>query len=334
MKDNADRIASAEKRGTLPYFLRDNITLDEATGAYIFKHAKPQKPSLQDAYPEEWRKKNLAIAEARHKARTEEEIDDIQDFWDCRTIQNELNAINGSLSKGEKWLQNGNVFTVVPTGKAYNAATDLKGEIQISKKKQYDTTNSILRDAASAIRKIKTGRTNEINRFEARSIGTVWHEITHNRNVFGNMGLSDIERDAMEMMNEFVARHTLPEFYERMGVKRKDIPFPEFMTHRENTGYEPMVQAYQYIINTLGLDMGLAVQRAGFGLFYTKYALQKQTAIDALIEACIYNIKTPKGKTLTNRTIESLVVASRDNLFPNFFPKIDKILKKYGLIIE
>lgn len=57
VKDNADRIEDATKRGTLPYFLKDNL-------AFTKKHPKPLT--------------TLEKAKLRHEARTQAEIDSIK----------------------------------------------------------------------------------------------------------------------------------------------------------------------------------------------------------------------------------------------------------------
>lgn len=78
-------------------------------------------------------------------------------------------------------------------------------------------------------------------------MATFWHEITHNRNKRGNMVLTDTQRSYMELANEFVARKTLPEFYKTLGCK--ETPHPQYITNRNSTGYNRMVNNYDFVIN-------------------------------------------------------------------------------------
>lgn len=64
IRDNEDRINAAEKRGSLPYFIRDNRDDVE----------KVMHPKLRKKTP-------LEIAAERHAARTEDDIKDIQKRW-------------------------------------------------------------------------------------------------------------------------------------------------------------------------------------------------------------------------------------------------------------
>lgn len=69
-KDNEERIERAEKRGTLPYFIRDNR--DEVNRILEDKKGDKRKKTPQE------------IAAERHAARTPEEIERIQHIWNRR----------------------------------------------------------------------------------------------------------------------------------------------------------------------------------------------------------------------------------------------------------
>ncbi len=64
VRDNAERIEKVEKRGTQPYFIRDNKEVIEG----ILK-------------PKEAKKTALEVAKERHAARTQEDIDRIKHKW-------------------------------------------------------------------------------------------------------------------------------------------------------------------------------------------------------------------------------------------------------------
>ena len=65
--DNRERIESAESSNKLPYFIRDNKEIVEMI-----------------IHPELHKKTTLQIAKERHKARTTEDIKEIQDRWDAK----------------------------------------------------------------------------------------------------------------------------------------------------------------------------------------------------------------------------------------------------------
>ena len=70
-EDNSERLQQANKRGTLPYFIRDNYTVSkkgELTPIFARQKSQP-KLSIQE------------VAKARQKARTQEEIKDIKRRW-------------------------------------------------------------------------------------------------------------------------------------------------------------------------------------------------------------------------------------------------------------
>ena len=71
VRDNADKIAEARERGTEPYFLANN---KQAVDDIL--HPKPKELTT------------LEKAELRHKARTQEQIDDIKKRWNARRAVN------------------------------------------------------------------------------------------------------------------------------------------------------------------------------------------------------------------------------------------------------
>lgn len=82
VKDNEERITTAEKRGTQPYFIRENKE-------YIQGILKPRE-SVSNANnsntPQEVKKTPQEIAAERHAARTKEDIDRIQSEWNTNRL--------------------------------------------------------------------------------------------------------------------------------------------------------------------------------------------------------------------------------------------------------
>lgn len=90
IRDNEDRINTAEKRGKLPYFIRDNRDDVE----YIL-------------HPELRKKTALEIAAERHAARTASDIKNIQDRWDAK-LQRDANTkmvANNVLKVAQQWSE-------------------------------------------------------------------------------------------------------------------------------------------------------------------------------------------------------------------------------------
>ncbi len=87
IKDNAERIEKAEKRGTQPYFIVDNKKVVEG----ILKPSEPKKTALE-------------VAKERHAARTQEDITDIKTRWEQRIEQLETQStLNEVAEKAASW---------------------------------------------------------------------------------------------------------------------------------------------------------------------------------------------------------------------------------------
>ena len=115
--------------------------------------------------------------------------------------------------------------------------------------------------------------------------------------------------DVMEMMNEFVARKTLPDFYKKMGCST--VPHPEFINNRASTGYNRRVLGYDFIISKLGLDADKVLQSAKKNLFNLKYTEQETTATQALLDGGLDKFKRLDGKPLGKAQLKKLVAMCR-----------------------
>lgn len=219
-------------------------------------------------------------------------------------VDSTFKEINAKMSKGSRWFENGDLRLELETDPDNNGSTYMNGRLLL--------TQDIKDKVMSALGKIGKGESANITREEAQAIGTFWHEITHNRHITttdrgnaGKKGSTTVKE--MELANEWVARHTLDEFYSTLGVKK--TPYPEFMTNRDNTGYNSMVTNYDYAIDKLGLDRTKALATVKQYLFNGNYITQAEGLKNGLLDA---GIKKADGSTPTAREMTSLLVKIRD----------------------
>ena len=234
-------------------------------------------------------------------------------------VDETLKLINAEF-KTEKWFEHGDCI-LTPTRKSgVNGFTYMDGRISL-------TPERLVR-VKSAMGKIGQGKSDEISFEEADAMATFWHEITHNRNIPGNMYTTSTQTDIMEMMNEFVARKTLPDFYKKMGCPA--TPHPEFINNRDSTGYNRRVLGYDFVISKLGLDPDKVLQSAKKNLFALKYTEQETTAIQALLDGGLDKFKGTNGKKLGKVQIKKLVAMCRKGMstttIENYL-KNEKIIK-------
>ena len=195
-----------------------------------------------------------------------------------------------------------------------NGYTRLDGNIYLKK--------AILKDCINAFKKIQKNQSIEnealkekLTRKEERSLATLWHEINHNMHStqydsqhWGK--LSDLNKYYMETANEFVARKTLPDFYEALGG---EMSYPEFMNSRENTGYNPWVLKYEKAIEDYDLDESVVIDTVKQGLYEGDYHKQKANLINGLIVGGQY--VDDETKTCYNKITPTQAKKIVDNLF-------------------
>lgn len=177
-------------------------------------------------------------------------------------ISQALTDIEGASSS--KWFANvksGKVEILKETNPKNNGSTTRDGRIWLTEGR----TNRV----RTCLRKIGQGYADLVTKEEADALATLWHEITHNMHVgFDSAGAKmSKSRRFMELANEWVARHTLPDFYERLGVAPKSMPHKEFMKKRTSTGYDGMVTSYDHVIGHMGLDRDAIMNTAKKKLF-------------------------------------------------------------------
>jgi len=176
------------------------------------------------------------------------------------------------LKQKNDWFVNPLKHIEKETNAKNNGSTNMKGTIYLKER--------ILQDCIDSINNIKNGKENTFE--QERSMATLWHEITHNRNKPGLMVMTNLQRRFMELANEFVARNTLPEFFEALGG---DLKNKILMESRENTGYNSWVMAYQKVIDNYGLDKQEVVSYVKEYLFNEQYDKQKNGLVNALFKA-------------------------------------------------
>ena len=150
--------------------------------------------------------------------------------------------------------------------------------------------------------KIGQGKSHEITFDEADGMATLWHEITHNRNIPGYCHTTTTQTDVMELANEYLARNTLPEFYKTLGCPQ--TPQPQYIKSRDTTGYNDMVTNYDYVVTKLGLKEKKVLDAVRSHLYNKPYNDQQSGLIDGLIKG---GIKDKYGNKLKKSVVKSLV---------------------------
>lgn len=203
---------------------------------------------------------------------------------EIKTPKEAVEFINGS-DERKGWFEHG-FNSLIPTTKSgVNGYTDMRGLIALTKER--------LDNVLQGLNKIRRG--GEVSFNEADALATFWHEITHNRNKLGNMFLTKMQRQYMELANELISRNTLPEFYEACGGKMQHA---SFQTDRQSTGYNTMVRNYCTIIRETGANFEGVIKDVKNHLFNSQYDQQG----DGLVKALINNgaVKADNSKLKVN----------------------------------
>lgn len=226
------------------------------------------------------------MADERHANRTATEADKIQAKWtlshphsqmpkkfngvgDIATFWNKIDKARETLGQ-ERIFQNGD-FKFGRINNKYNGDTSMDGTINLHRK--------IHNLCVSAFEKLRLGT--NLSEDECRAIGTLWHEMTHNRHKL-NGGIfhrpPGKSLDYMEMANEFVARKTLPELFGLIGAK--SAPYKQFMISRDNCGYDDWVVRLDTALDTFGINKDSFLKQARTDLFDGNYDMQKELLVN------------------------------------------------------
>ena len=233
-------------------------------------------------------------------------------------LDDTFKAINSEFTT-ERWFEHGDLKMQVTYKAGVNGSTNMRGTINLRPER--------LALVKTAMAKIGQGKSADITFEEADAMATFWHEITHNRNVPGNCWQTDTQTDVMEMMNEFVARKTLPEFYAKLGCAK--TPHPEFMNNRDSTGYNRRVLGYDFVIQKLGLDPAKVLASARKNLFGLDYTQQETTAIQALLDGGMDKFKRIDGKPIGKAQMKKIVALCRKGVSAQ---TIENYMRNEGII--
>lgn len=265
-KSNKKRVSEAQ---SLPYWVKDNPK---------YTRIKREKTDIE--------KQNIQKRWNERKEKNEEGLL-LKEYKTNEQIEKTFAKINKTFSDTEsKWFENGDLKLDVETNPHYNGSTQMNGEILL-KQDRIDKVKS-------ALSTIGKGKWQDITDDEADAMATFWHEITHNRNKLGNMALTTIQRRYMELANEFVARKTLPEFYQKLGCG--ETPQPQFITNRNSTGYNRMVNNYDFVIQRLGLDADKTLAAVRESLYNEAYTQQQTGLKKGLVDGGIKHADGSKAK--------------------------------------
>lgn len=212
---------------------------------------------------------------------------------ELRTPQQAVEFINASEGR-RAWFERGFESLISTTKRGVNGYTDMKGLIAMTKER--------LENVLSGLTKLRQGK--EISFDEADALATFWHEITHNRNKQGNMRLTPLQTQYMELANEFVARKTLPEFYEGVGAK---LQHPGFMDNRKSTGYNRWVRNFCKAIEQTGANADNVLSAVREHLFSQPYNEQKDGLVNALLQGGAH---TAAGTKIGKRECAEIVQGS------------------------
>lgn len=296
-KSNKSRVAEAQ---SLPYWVKDNPK---------YAKIKREKTDVE--------KQNIQKRWNERKEKNEEGLL-LKEYKTNEQIEKTFVKINKTFSDTEsKWFENGDLKLDAETNHHYNGSTKKNGEILL-KQDRIDKVKS-------ALSKIGKGKWQDITDDEADAMATFWHEITHNRNKQGNMALTTIQRRYMELANEFVARKTLPEFYQKLGCS--ETPQPQFMTNRNSTGYNRMVNNYDFVIQRLELDADKTLAAVRESLYNKAYTKQQTGLKKGLVDG---GIKHADGSKAKNPELYGILQRCKDSSQTT----VENYLKENKFIVE
>lgn len=209
---------------------------------------------------------------------------------ELRTPQEVVDFLNASEER-RAWFERGFNSLIPTTKRGVNGYTNMRGLIAMTKAR--------LDNVLAGLTKLRQGK--EITFDEADALATFWHEITHNRSKPGYTYMTKLQTQYMELANEFVARKTLPEFYESVGGK---MQYPEFMDDRQSTGYNNMVRNYCNLITKTKAEPAAVLERVKKHLFEEPYDNQSEGLVKALQE---HGAQKPDGSKMKLSEIKKAV---------------------------
>lgn len=119
------------------------------------------------------------------------------------------------------------------------------------------------------------------------------------------MFLSILEHRFMELVNEFVARRALPEFYKTLGTR--DTPHTGLTTNRSSAAYNNMVYNYDRLIGVLGLDQSKVLPVVEKHLFGGRYTDQMTGLVDGISEGSKNHTNPDTGREFAEADIKRIM---------------------------
>ena len=219
-------------------------------------------------------------------------------------LADELNRI------GKNWFEHGPARLFTTDSKGANGYTYMDGRIYLTRER--------MERSIGGINRISEGAAATFEQEDA--LATLWHEITHNRHKPGNMRMGKTETRYMELANEFVARNTLPEFFEALGGQ---LQAKELMTNRTSTGYNRMVRNFDALIDATSADRETVTQAVQEALFNTPYDKQKEGLVQSLVKG---GAKKKDGTVLKKGELGKWVQYCKDDREQQFTQKLQNNL--------
>jgi hypothetical protein len=225
---NADRIAAAEKRGTLPYFIKDNkgYVTNAKKGAGYFTTYISTTANVTPTTPLDLSNINVALSDIAKQY-------------------------------PEYFNKGYNGIFPAPAGQQYFMSADINtGKIFVNfaaNENGFDAGTSLVK----AFEKIRAGA--KLTEHEEYSIEVLWHEILHlkskNTTVLPSINTVDtgFQRVAMETFNQIVARKTYPAFLNQLGGKA--AAHQEWILN-SGYGYSDTVANTRKILDMLNINNG------------------------------------------------------------------------------
>jgi len=190
-----------------------------------------------------------------------------------------------------------------------NGFTDMNGNIALKQ--------SVMDDVIDGFNNINNGFATTYN--HEKAISTLHHEIIHNANVPGYVNMTPLKTRYMEQANEFVSRKTLPDFMEKIGGKLNNR---SLINNRDNTGYNTMVNNYDYLIEATGSNPLKVLEEVKYHLINGQYTEQ----FNGLKKAIINNSKAGFNNAKITKLLR-LSVKYRTDDFKRIVDDYERLLK-------
>ncbi|MDR2473193.1 MAG: hypothetical protein LBD53_06450 [Tannerella sp.] len=217
---NADRIAAAERRGTLPYFIKDNKGYVLSNGKQSFASIFTEKKYTQEFvdYVNDENRQDVPKRGLVNSAMALYQSSDSVSKYDLeflledyfKAYPSDINGKFGSIDvkNNAKWM-----MRCVSNKKHHHYIEISDHNFSITKGLKFNPSNELL----NAIQMIRNGKTLTFR--EEYAIEGLWHEILHAKSSDTGKKLTVSQNNSMEAINQFVARKSYHTFLSRLGGK-------------------------------------------------------------------------------------------------------------------